>query len=65
MYKLTIAACIFAIPPLIMAFFMHNWHLGDLQNAVEGIDLAGQKVELNDEGEVVQRAPATSEKATA
>lgn len=41
---LCIAATLFAIPPLIMAFFMPNWHLGDSQNAVEGVDLAGHVV---------------------
>lgn len=55
MFKLTLAAAIFAIPPLVMACFMPNWHLGDLQNAVEGINLAGEKVELTAEGEVVPK----------
>lgn len=39
-----IAATLFGVPSLLMAFFMPNWHLGDSQNAVEGVDLAGNLV---------------------
>ena len=41
MFRLCLAATIFAIPPLIAAFFIPNWYLGDQQNAVEATDLAG------------------------
>ncbi|KAF9014214.1 drug:h+ antiporter [Cyathus striatus] len=40
-----IVATVFAIFPLILAFFMPNWFLGDTQNAVEGVDLAGNPTE--------------------
>ncbi|KAF6745245.1 drug:h+ antiporter [Ephemerocybe angulata] len=44
MKYMCIAATVFAVPPLIIALFMPNWYLGDSQNAVEGVDLAGNRV---------------------
>lgn len=41
MFRLCLAATIFAIPPLIASLFMPNWYLGDQQNAVEATDLTG------------------------
>ncbi|KAF4609696.1 hypothetical protein D9613_012060 [Agrocybe pediades] len=49
---MTIAATAFAVVPLILALFMPNWYLGDQQNAVENVDLKGEKVENPD---VVER----------
>lgn len=37
--------CATGVPPLIIAFFMPNYYLGDAQNAVDGLDITGQKVE--------------------
>ncbi|TFK23755.1 ferrichrome-type siderophore transporter [Coprinopsis marcescibilis] len=54
MLRLTIAATIFAIPPLILSFFMPNWHLGDTQNAVETVNLAGEKVDGTKKPEPVE-----------
>ncbi|KAF5338766.1 hypothetical protein D9611_013329 [Ephemerocybe angulata] len=45
MKYMCIAATVFAVPPLLIALFMPNWYLGDSQNAVEGVDLAGNRVE--------------------
>ena len=45
MKYLCIAATVFAVPPLIMSFFMPNFYLGDAQNAVDGVGLAGDRVE--------------------
>ncbi|TEB20096.1 ferrichrome-type siderophore transporter [Coprinellus micaceus] len=42
---LCIAATAFAVPPLLMAFFMPDWYLGEGQNAVEGLGLDGHTVE--------------------
>ena len=41
---LTIAATVFAVVPFALAFWMPNWYLGDQQNAVDNVDLAGEKV---------------------
>lgn len=41
---LTIVATIFAVVPFVLAIWMPNWYLGDQQNAVENVDLAGEKV---------------------
>ncbi|KAJ3529722.1 hypothetical protein NMY22_g8881 [Coprinellus aureogranulatus] len=49
MKVMCIAATAFAVPPLIMAFFMPNWYLGEGQNAVEGVDLAGHAIDLRRE----------------
>ncbi|KAF8198595.1 drug:h+ antiporter [Pholiota molesta] len=43
-----IAATVFAVVPFLLAFLMPDWYLGDQQNAVENIDLAGEKVENPD-----------------
>jgi hypothetical protein len=45
---LTIAATVFAVVPFLLAFLMPDWYLGDQQNAVENVDLAGEKVENPD-----------------
>jgi hypothetical protein len=45
---LTIAATVFAVVPFLLAFSMPDWYLGDQQNAVENVDLAGEKVENPD-----------------
>ncbi|TEB21698.1 drug:h+ antiporter [Coprinellus micaceus] len=45
MKVLCIAATAFAVPPLLMAFFMPDWYLGEGQNAVEGLGLDGHRVE--------------------
>ncbi|KAG6908911.1 hypothetical protein DXG01_002792 [Tephrocybe rancida] len=41
---MTIVATIFAIIPFLLAFLMPNWYLGDKQNAVEDVGLAGEHV---------------------
>jgi len=46
---LTIAATVFAIIPILMAFFIPNWYLGDQQNAVDNVDLSGEKVHNPDQ----------------
>lgn len=48
MKSMTIAATAFAVVPLILAFFIPNWYLGDQQNAVENVDLKGEKAENPD-----------------
>lgn len=58
---LCIAATIFAIPPLLISLFMPNWYLGDAQNAVEGVDLAGQAV--NEATGETKNVPVVNEKA--
>lgn len=40
-----IVATVFAVFPLILAFFMPDWHLGDNQNAVENVDLKGERLD--------------------
>ncbi|KAH6874654.1 ferrichrome-type siderophore transporter [Coprinopsis sp. MPI-PUGE-AT-0042] len=44
MFRLCLAATIFAIPPLVASLFMPNWYLGDQQNAVDATDLTGAPV---------------------
>ncbi|KDR72260.1 hypothetical protein GALMADRAFT_253088 [Galerina marginata CBS 339.88] len=44
MKVLTIVATAFAVIPFFLAFFMPNWYLGDQQNAIDNLDLAGEKV---------------------
>ncbi len=44
---MTIVATVIAIVPLLLAFLMPNWYLGDSQNAVEKVDLGGSS--LHDE----------------
>jgi len=41
---LTIAATAFAVVPFFLSFFVPDWYLGDQQNAIENVDLAGRKV---------------------
>lgn len=41
---MTIVATVAAIIPFVLAFFMPNWHLGDTQNAVDKVDLKGERV---------------------
>lgn len=41
---MTIVATVVAVFPLIFAVFMPNWHLGDAQNAVENVNLKGERV---------------------
>ncbi|KAG5639035.1 hypothetical protein H0H81_007648 [Sphagnurus paluster] len=45
MKVMTIAATVVAVFPLILALFMPNWYLGDNQNAVENVDLKGERVQ--------------------
>ena len=42
MHLMCIIATVMAIPPIIFACFMPNWTLGDEQNAVDKINLAGE-----------------------
>lgn len=37
-----IVATVFAVPPIIFAFFMPDLHLGDTQNAVDAANLSGE-----------------------
>ncbi|KAF8149148.1 drug:h+ antiporter [Crassisporium funariophilum] len=41
---ITIVATIFGFIPFALSFLMPNWYLGDQQNAVENVDLSGEKV---------------------
>ncbi|KAH8080721.1 drug:h+ antiporter [Cristinia sonorae] len=41
---LCIIATVFAVPPLIIAFFVPNWYLGDQQNAIDNVNLSGERV---------------------
>ncbi|TFK35357.1 drug:h+ antiporter [Crucibulum laeve] len=40
-----IVATVFAVIPLVLSFFLPNWYLGDKQNAVEDVDLTGERRE--------------------
>ncbi|TFK33911.1 drug:h+ antiporter [Crucibulum laeve] len=42
---MTIVGTVFAVFPLLLSLIMPNWYLGDQQNAVEQVDLAGGKVD--------------------
>lgn len=53
MKVMTIVATIVAVVPFALSFFMPNWYLGDTQNALDQIDLAGNKVEGGDRKSVV------------
>ncbi|KAF8880998.1 drug:h+ antiporter [Infundibulicybe gibba] len=44
MYLMCIVATIVGVVPLLLSFFMPNWYLGNQQNAVDGVDLAGERV---------------------
>jgi len=48
MKTLLIAATAIAVVPIILAVFAKNIYLTDTQNAVEGEDLAGRAVAIND-----------------
>ncbi|KAF9457293.1 drug:h+ antiporter [Collybia nuda] len=45
MKVMTIVATATAVIPFALAFLMPNWHLGDTQNAVENVDLKGERHE--------------------
>lgn len=45
MYIMCVAATAFAVVPLVLSLFMPNWYLGDTQNAVEGVNLAGERTD--------------------
>ncbi|EAU93687.1 ferrichrome-type siderophore transporter [Coprinopsis cinerea okayama7 len=64
MLKLCIAACVFAVPPLLLSLLMPNWYLGDFQNAVEQTDLAGSVVGGDESSErgVGEKGDGSSEK---
>ncbi|KAK0442475.1 drug:h+ antiporter [Desarmillaria tabescens] len=44
MKVMLIIAAVLSVVPVIVAFFMPNWYLGDTQNAVDKEGLAGEKV---------------------
>ncbi|KAG6846802.1 hypothetical protein H0H93_011804 [Arthromyces matolae] len=41
---MTIVATVFGVIPFLLAFLMPDWYLGDKQNAVEDVGLAGERV---------------------
>lgn len=43
MKVMLIVAVVLSVVLLIVAFFMPNWHLGDIQNAVDHEQLDGEK----------------------
>ncbi|RDB27339.1 Siderophore iron transporter 3 [Hypsizygus marmoreus] len=55
MKVMLIAATVLAAVPLVLAFFMPNWRLGDTQNAVENVDLKGERVQDSDPTDVERR----------
>ena len=44
MKVMIIVATVIAVVPFALSFFMPNWYLGDKQNAVEDVGLAGERV---------------------
>lgn len=50
MHVLIIVALVFGLIPILIALTMPNFYLGDAQNAVDGLDIAGRKVEEPQEG---------------
>lgn len=48
-------ATILSVIPIFIALFMPNWYLGDKQNAVENVNLAGEIIE--EEEDEVPAAP--------
>ncbi|KAF8060651.1 drug:h+ antiporter [Lyophyllum atratum] len=42
---MTIVATVIAVFPFLLAFLMPHWHLGDEQNAVENVDLKGERLD--------------------
>ena len=45
MKDMVIAGLVTSAVPIILSLFMPNWYLGDAQNAVDGLDITGKKVE--------------------
>jgi hypothetical protein len=45
---LTIVATVFGAVPLVISFWLPNWYLGDQQNAVDNVNLKGERVENPD-----------------
>ncbi|KAF5326808.1 hypothetical protein D9619_005120 [Psilocybe cf. subviscida] len=53
---LTFVATVFGAVPLVISFWMPNWYLGDQQNAVDNVDLSGERVGNPDvDGEMSER----------
>ena len=46
MKVMLVAATALSVVPLVLAFFMPNWYLGDKQNAVDAMDLKGERAPL-------------------
>ncbi|GLB36916.1 putative major facilitator superfamily protein [Lyophyllum shimeji] len=44
MKVMTIVATVIAVFPFVLAFIMPNWYLGDTQNAVENVNLKGERL---------------------
>ncbi len=44
MKLLLIGATVLSVIPLALALFMPDWYLGDTQNAVDAVDLRGERV---------------------
>ncbi|KAI0329355.1 drug:h+ antiporter [Cubamyces sp. BRFM 1775] len=44
MRVMLIAATVLAVVPMLLSLGMPDWYLGDRQNAVDGVDLKGEKV---------------------
>ena len=49
MKLLLIAATVLSVPPLVLSLFMPNWYLGDSQNAVDAVNLKGERVDAPSE----------------
>ncbi|KAI0367339.1 drug:h+ antiporter [Pilatotrama ljubarskyi] len=60
MHVMLIVATVLAVVPMLISLAMPNWYLGDQQNAVEGVDLKGEKVVPLD-AESPAPAPVTRE----
>ncbi|KAM5539164.1 hypothetical protein V8D89_007037, partial [Ganoderma adspersum] len=43
MKLMVIAATVLSVVPLVLSLFMPNWYLGDKQNAVDAMDLKGER----------------------
>ena len=43
MKLMLIAATVLSVVPLALSLFMPNWYLGDKQNAVDAMDLKGER----------------------
>lgn len=44
---MTIVATVIAVFPFALALLVPNWRLGDYQNAVDNVDLTGERVANN------------------